>query len=48
MAIKKREPLSEEELDYLVQLANGNALARQRKHDREKALRNNRRDKQAD
>lgn len=39
MANRKRDPLSEEELEYLVQLANGNALARQRKHDREKALR---------
>ncbi|XKH60442.1 hypothetical protein LG290_01255 [Halomonas sediminis] len=34
--------------DHRVQPASGNALARQRKHDREKALRNNRRGKQAD
>ncbi|WP_165789481.1 hypothetical protein [Billgrantia endophytica] len=39
MANKKRDPLSDEEIEFLALLANGNALARQRKRDREKALR---------
>ncbi|MBA2779316.1 hypothetical protein [Billgrantia kenyensis] len=30
-----REPLSDEEIEFLVQLANGNALARHRRHERE-------------
>jgi GAF domain-containing protein len=34
---RQREPLSEEEIELLTQLANGNALARQRRRDRERA-----------
>ena len=36
MTRPKREPLSEAELEFLVELANGNALARQRRRERER------------
>lgn len=36
---RQREPLNEEEIELLTQLANGNALARQRRRDRERAAR---------
>ncbi|MDR5904158.1 hypothetical protein [Franzmannia qiaohouensis] len=39
MANSKRPPLSDEETESLVQLANGNALSRQRRRDREAARR---------
>lgn len=35
MAEPRRQPLSDDEIDFLTQLANGNALARQRRRDRE-------------
>ena len=34
---RQREPLSDDEVEFLTQLANGNALARQRRRDRERA-----------
>ncbi|WP_156524135.1 MULTISPECIES: hypothetical protein [unclassified Halomonas] len=34
MANQPRKPLSEEEITYLVELANGNALAKQRRRER--------------
>ncbi|QNI01657.1 hypothetical protein HXW73_01130 [Halomonas sp. SH5A2] len=34
MAKQRRKPLSEEEIIYLVELANGNALAKQRRRER--------------
>lgn len=34
MTHDQRPPLSEEEIEFLVQLANGNALSRQRRRDR--------------
>ena len=39
MTHDQRPPLSEEEIEFLVQLANGNALSRQRRRDRELARR---------
>lgn len=36
MTRPKRETLSEAELEFLVELANGNALARQRRRERER------------
>ncbi|MGJ7460688.1 hypothetical protein ACR80S_06135 [Halomonas sp. MA07-2] len=36
---RQREPLSDDEVEFLTQLANGNALARQRRRDRERASR---------
>ncbi|WP_167470051.1 hypothetical protein [Vreelandella andesensis] len=35
MSQRKCQPLSEAEVEFLVQLANGNALARQRRKDRD-------------
>lgn len=35
MTEPSRPPLSDDEIDFLTQLANGNALARQRRRDRE-------------
>lgn len=37
MSRRRSEPLSKAEIAFLIQLANGNALARQRQHDREAA-----------
>ncbi|MGM0692199.1 MAG: hypothetical protein ACQEUN_02170 [Pseudomonadota bacterium] len=34
MTEQKRQPLSPDEIAFLTRLANGNALARQRRHDR--------------
>lgn len=34
MSQRNRQPLSEAEVEFLVQLANGNALARQRRKER--------------
>ncbi|PAU76496.1 hypothetical protein CK498_10830 [Halomonas salipaludis] len=39
MANNERPPLSDDEIESLVQLANGNALSRQRRRDREAARR---------
>ncbi|MCE8010069.1 MAG: hypothetical protein ABN479_09455 [Billgrantia sp.] len=36
MPRRQREPLSDEEIDFLVQLANGNALAHHRRRERER------------
>ncbi|MDR5897837.1 hypothetical protein QC823_02345 [Halomonas vilamensis] len=36
MSQRKYHPLSEAEVEFLVQLANGNALARQRRKDRDR------------
>ena len=36
MPRRQREPLSDEEIDFLVQLANGNALAHHRRSERER------------
>ncbi|WP_229843252.1 hypothetical protein [Halomonas urumqiensis] len=38
-ARRQREPLSDDEIEFLTRLANGNALARQRRRDRERATR---------
>lgn len=35
MSAQRRRPLSHDEIEFLVHLANGNALARQRRRDRE-------------
>jgi len=35
MTEPRRPPLNDDEIDFLTQLANGNALARQRRRDRE-------------
>ncbi|GHC16742.1 hypothetical protein [Aidingimonas halophila] len=43
MTRQPRTPLTDDEVEYLSQLANGNALARQRKRDRERRERENRR-----
>ncbi|WP_161598958.1 hypothetical protein [Aidingimonas lacisalsi] len=42
MTRQPRTPLSDDEEEYLSQMANGNALARQRKRDRERRERENR------
>ncbi|MCL7930407.1 hypothetical protein [Halomonas llamarensis] len=34
MSPRNRQPLNDAEIEFLVQLANGNALARQRRKDR--------------
>ncbi|SDL09850.1 hypothetical protein SAMN05192555_102402 [Franzmannia pantelleriensis] len=39
MTHDQRPPLSEEEIEFLVQLANGNALSRQRRRERDAARR---------
>nr|WP_163503760.1 hypothetical protein [Halomonas socia] len=39
MTNDQRPPLSDEEIESLVQLANGNALSRQRRREREAARR---------
>ncbi|MCE8026446.1 hypothetical protein [Billgrantia aerodenitrificans] len=39
MPRRQREPLSDEEIDFLVQLANGNALAHRRRRERERRRR---------
>lgn len=36
MPRRQREPLSDEEVEFLVQLANGNALAQHRRRERER------------
>ncbi|MCE8053433.1 hypothetical protein [Billgrantia desiderata] len=39
MPRRQREPLSDEEIGFLVQLANGNALAHHRRSERERRRR---------
>lgn len=36
MANQSRKPLSDEEITYLVELANGNALAKQRRREKKR------------
>ncbi|GGY05552.1 hypothetical protein GCM10007160_36520 [Litchfieldella qijiaojingensis] len=43
MAHKKREPLSDEETEFLTHPVNGTAMAGQRKRDWERAIKQNRR-----